>query len=169
MKIYLDVKINNNLTLLKKENLRWHFFQKLPKNWPYSNLNFLPNFKEMAIDKFLILTKSQQGIKSSFSQFLKKWQGHSGRFYLKKFITKPCWNNFGNFLEFFRNSFDSLRPRNHKTIAICFPLRRRRNAFRTLPNQRKCVKIVPHDWLQLQLSKHVVASYRYQLITVANP
>ena len=47
-------------------------------------------------------------------------------FYLKLFTVKPEWNNFGNFC----TNFDSLRPRNHKIIAILFPLRRETNAFR---------------------------------------
>ena len=66
-----------------------------------------------------------------YSEFKKVFR----TFYFKNFTAKPWWNNFGNFLEFFRRNFDSLWQRYHKIIEILFPLRWGRNAFWTLPNQ----------------------------------
>ena len=91
-------------------------------------------------------------------------KGHSGRFCLKNFFAKPKWNNFGNFLEFFRAIFDSLRPRNRKIFEIIFPLRLRRNAFRTLPNW-KDVRQNRSKWLTAlaaveELSSEVPADNR---------
>ena len=62
-------------------------------------------------------------------------KGPLERFLFQKYYCETIVKQLWQFLEFFRTNFDSLRPRNRKIIEIIYSLRRRRNAFRTQPNQ----------------------------------
>ena len=73
---------------------------------------------------FCKLNQAVNRVKRAFKTFLFQ------KFFSETMV-KQLWQFFRNFLV----NFDSLRPRNHKIIAILVPLKRGRNAFRILPNR----------------------------------
>ena len=94
-------------------------------------------------------------------------------FLFKKFYCETMVKQLWQFKNIFSHQFDPLRSRYRKMIAryremiaILFPLDEGETLSKHYQTKRKCIKTVPNNWLQLQLSRQWVR--RYLLITVVN-